>query len=248
MGEASMSDIEELELGDQQTIWINAPCKRGNSLFGWSIPPNLERASPAREGKVIEKPAVTPAARLDDDKRNTLVVPKPGEGPASHYVHFIPLLRARLAYFAIRYEDFDTHCDFAGGLTGKCLGPAMVKRFGIEKLFDALAGSGLRLRVEEDPEQTAKMKARIEANYIPRQATQARPGNHSHLSNKMIDEVLTYLANKKGGLTVLNNAVKDARSNMARHGAKARWQTRRADGPVDFTTYSTNPCNTEAAA
>jgi hypothetical protein len=42
-------------------------------------------------------------------------------------------------------------------------------------------------------------------------------GNRSHLSNSMIDEVLSYLANnKKGGLARLNKAVKQARSNHAR--------------------------------
>jgi hypothetical protein len=208
-----MSDLDALdEVAQQRTIRVNTRNNRGK--LGWSIPPNLERASASREGKAIEKPAaLTPA---EDEKALEPVTRIPGEGIATHYVHLIPLLRDRLAYFAIRYEDFDTHCDFSDGITGKCLGPAMVKRFGIDKLFDALAGSGLRLRVEEDPEQTAKMKARIEANYIPRQSNQARPNNHSHMSNALIDEVLGYLANKWGGLARLNKAVKQARSNHAR--------------------------------
>ena len=69
----------------------------------------------------------------------------------------------------------------------------MVKRFGSEKLFDAIRAAGLRLRVEVDPEQTAKMQIRIAENFIPRQAKQARPDNRSHLSNALIDEVLIYL-------------------------------------------------------
>jgi hypothetical protein len=96
------------------------------------------------------------------------------------------------------------------------LGRAQVKRLGIEKFFDAVRGVGLRIRFEEDPEQTEKMLARIAENYQPRQANQARPGNRSHLCNSMIDEVLGYLANRKGGLARLNKAVKQARSNHAR--------------------------------
>src|ERR1019366_3164493 len=82
-----------------------------------------------------------------------------------------------------------------------------------------------------------KMKKQIAENCQPRQATQARMGNSANLSNKIIDGVLDYLANKKGGLTQLNDAVKEARSNWARHAAKALWEKRRACGPVDFATY-----------
>jgi hypothetical protein len=68
------------------------------------------------------------------------------------------------------------------------------------------------------------MRKQIAENCQPRQANQARMGNHSRPSNKMIDDVLSHLANKKGGLTVLNDAVKEARSNWARHAAKALWE------------------------
>jgi hypothetical protein len=34
--------------------------------------------------------------------------------------------------------------------------------------------------------------------------------------------------------------VKEARSNWARHAAKALWEKRRACGPVDFATYLGN--------
>jgi len=98
-------------------------------------------------------------------------------------------------------------------------------------------GVGLRIRFEEDPEQTARMLERVAQKYEPRQAQQARPNNRSHLSNKMIDEVLSYLANRKGGLTVLNDAVKQARSNRARRAAKAFWEKKRER---DSSTYPEN--------
>src|SRR5207249_4841980 len=134
--------------------------------------------------------------------------------------------------------DFDTLARWAHGLSGKVFGPSQIKRLGPEKLFDALRCAGLRLRVEEDPEQIAKMKAWIEKKMIqPRQANQARMGNHSHLSNERINEVLGYLANNKGGLTRLNDAVKQARSNTARRASKAFWEKKRECGIRDFSAY-----------
>ena len=153
------------------------------------------------------------------------------------YTELIQRLRDRVGQLEVRYLDFDKLAGFAEGLTGKAFGQSQVKRLGPEKLFDAISAAGLRLRIEEDPEQTAKMQARIAENFLPRQATQARMNNHSHPSNKMVDGVLSYLASTKGGLTQLNDAVKEARSNWARHAAKALWEKRRACGPVDFATY-----------
>jgi hypothetical protein len=67
-------------------------------------------------------------------------------------------------------------------------------------------------------------------------------GNHSRLSNATIDEVLTHLANRKGGLTVLNGAVKQARSNLARRASKAFWEKRKRD----FSAYPENVSRIEA--
>lgn len=148
----------------------------------------------------------------------------PGEGLATHYVHMIPLLRERLAHIGIRYEDFDTHCEFPDGFTGKCLGPAMIRRLGIYQLFDALAGAGLRVRVEEDPEQTAKMRQRIAENYVPRQANQARPANHastisSHVLSRAFGHVLREARKKRWA-----GKSKAERSEHARTIANMRWK------------------------
>jgi hypothetical protein len=140
------------------------------------------------------------------------------------YNEMIQRLRDRVGQLELRYLDFDQLAGFAEGLSGKVFGGAQVKRLGIEKMFDALRAAGLRIRIEEDPEQTAKMRARIAANFEPRQTNQARQGNDSNMSNEAISRVLGYLANKRGGLTVLNAAVKEARSNCARRAAKASWE------------------------
>lgn len=145
------------------------------------------------------------------------------------YTELIGGIRDRVGHLGIRYEDFDDLAGFASGLSGKIFGPSQVKRLGPEKLFDAIRAAGLRLRIEEDTEQTAKMSQRIAERYLPRQTNQARMNNRSHLCNKAIDEVLDYLGNGKGGgLTRLNSAVKQARSNQARRAAIAFWKKKRA--------------------
>jgi hypothetical protein len=180
------------------------------AVFGWSISPNIERASVTREKFFVVKETQAP-------ERPAPVVHIFAGADVTSYNEALPHIRDRVgAVLKIRYEDFDSLCDFPAGLSGKVFGPAKIKRLGIEKFFDAIRGAGLRIRLEEDPEQTAKMLARIAENYNPRQANQARPGNSANLSNKFIDSVLDYLTNKKGGLARLNKAVKQARSNHAR--------------------------------
>jgi hypothetical protein len=187
--------------------------------------------------------------------------------PVTTYTELIGVIRTQIGELGVRYLDFDKLAGWAEGLSGKIFGPSEVKRLGPEKLFDAIRASGMRIRLEHDPEQTRKMQARIAENFNPRQAKQARPGNRSHLSNKIIDEVLSYLANKTGGLTILNAAVKEARSNCARRAAKALWEKRRACGtgdyaihlvsrlsapasltPEDHRSSAPNPCSADANA
>jgi len=241
-----MSDLDGLEEVFEQTkIRVDKRTRRGN--LGWAIPPNIERASAAREGKAIERPAaLTPAARLDEDERITFDSTEGGpprliiSEPVTSYTELMAGIRARVGQLGVRYLDFDVLACFPAGLSGKVFGQSQVKRLGPEKMFDAIRAAGLRLRIEEDPEQTRRIEIQITKNFAPRNENQARPGNHSHLSNKMIDGVLSYLVNSKGGLARLNEAVKEARSNWARHAAKALWEKRRGRGTGDFAAYLGN--------
>jgi hypothetical protein len=158
--------------------------------------------------------------------------------PVTSYTELIQSLRERVGQLELRYVDFDKLAGFPEGLTGKAFGPSQVKRLGPEKLFDALRAAGLWIRIEEDPEQAEKMRRRIADNFIPRQSNQARPNNFANLSNKIIDSVLEYLANKKGGLARLNKAVREARSNAARRASNAHWTRKRElRGIGDFAAY-----------
>jgi hypothetical protein len=233
------SDIDELEqIASQTDIHVNIRRKQGSrgwggGRFGWTAQPNIERASAARA--VVPPIKAKESAELDAPAAPTIHIFSGAE--VTSYTELVVGIQQRIGELGIRQVDFDVLAGFAPGLSGKAFGPSQVKRLGPEKLFDAIRAAGLRLRLEADPEQLEKMRKQIAEHCQPRQGNQARMGNRSHLSNKMIDDVLNYLANKKGGLTVLNNAVKEARSNMARHGAKALWEKKRAVGPVDFATY-----------
>jgi hypothetical protein len=218
---SELGELEQIER--QMDIHVNTRDKHGGrgwggGRFGWSLPPNIERAKAAH---VVEEPI---AAK--ESPESPIIHIFTGANVTS-YNEALPHIRDRVgAVLKISYEDFDSLCDFAAGLSGKVFGAAQVKRFGIEKFFDALRGAGLRIRLEEDPEQTAKMLARISENYYPRQANQARMNNENHRrpSQNLIDRVLTHLANNTpGGLTLLNGAAKQARSNWARHAHKVRY-------------------------
>jgi hypothetical protein len=216
------SDIEELEqIARQSDIHVNTrSSRRGKFLFGWAIPPNLARSSVARE-------KISTVKESSEPEEPTPIIHIFTGANVTSYGESLPIIRDRVgSVLKIRYEDFDDLCDFPLGLSGKVFGAAQAKRFGVEKLFDALRGAGLRIRLEEDPEQTAKMLARVAENYNPRQSNQARMNNENHRrpSQNLIDRVLKHLANNTpGGLARLNDAVKEARSNWARHAHQIRY-------------------------
>jgi hypothetical protein len=212
------SDIEELEqIARQSDIRVNERGRRGK--FGWAIPPNIERASAAREVEEEVKPCAAPEVAKP-------VIRLFFGSEATSCSELINAIRDRVGQLGIRYEDFDSLADFPDGLTGKVLGPAQAKRLGPEKMFDALRAASLKIRVEPDEQQLAKMQKQMAENCQPRQANQARMNNRNHLrpSQQLIDRVLTHLANNtNGGLALLNDAAKKARSNWARHAHQIRY-------------------------
>jgi hypothetical protein len=228
-------DLEGLEeIAEQTSARVNERSHRGRgALFGWHASPSIERSSAARE-KPLPVPSPRPPSPVPETHTSEIILTGV---EITTYTELICGIQARIGELGIRQVDFDKLACWADGMSGKIFGPSQVKRLGPEKMFDAIRAAGLRLRLEPDPEQLERMRKQIAENCQPRQSLQARMGNRSHPSNKMIDDVLSYLANKRGGLTVLNDAVKEARSNWARHAAKALWEKRRACGPVDFATY-----------
>jgi hypothetical protein len=151
------------------------------------------------------------------------------------YREALPPIRDSVgAVLKIAYADFDQLAGWSDGMAGKIFGASQVRRLGIQKFFDALRAAGLRIRYEEDPEQTAKMLELVaKKDYEPRNDRQARMNNRSNLSNKLVDEVLNHLAEQRHGQAVLIGALKKARSNRSRRSAQTAAQKRKqqqADG------------------
>ncbi len=212
-----MSMIESLEVFKQTSLRVNERPRHGK--FGWAIPPHISRASVAREKILVieERPK---------SERPTPVIHIFAGANVTSYGKLISVIRSRVGALGVRYQDFDVLAGWADGLSGKVLGPCEAKRLGSEKLFDAVRAAGLRIRVEEDAEQTAKMTCRIAERFNPRQGNQARMNNRNHHrpSQQLIDRVLKHLANNtNGGLALLNGAAKQARSNWARHAHQIRY-------------------------
>lgn len=90
------------------------------------------------------------------------------------YTELMAGIQAQVGALGLKLSDFDDLAGFPAGLSGKVFGMLQVKRLGPEKLFDAIRAAGLRLRIEIDLDQEAKMRARISENYNPRQENQAR--------------------------------------------------------------------------
>lgn len=140
------------------------------------------------------------------------------------YTEMMAAIRCQVGALQLKLTDFDELAGFPAGLSGKVFGPMQVKRLGPEKLFDALRAAGLRIRVEVDPEQVAMMQARIAANFLPREANQARNGNHaSPLGMQLKARVLKQLATK-GGKTRMSMLSKAELSAYQSKTANARWR------------------------
>lgn len=147
--------------------------------------------------------------------------------PVTSYTELIAGIRTQLGALGIRYEDFDELAGFAAGLSGKVFGPAQVKRLGPEKMFDAMRAAGLRISLECDPDQLAKMTQRIAENYNPRQANQARMGNEaSPAGTHMMGRVFRHFA-KLGGKARMSKMSKEERSKHAQHASNMRWRKER---------------------
>ena len=140
------------------------------------------------------------------------------------YTELMAGIQAQVAALGLKLKDFDDLASFPEGLSGKVFGPSQVKRLGPEKMFDALRAAGLRLRIEVDPEQEAKMKARISQHYNPRQANQARPNNHaSPVGTALTSRVFKYYA-KIGGKASMSKKTKEELRRHQQAAANARWK------------------------
>lgn len=145
------------------------------------------------------------------------------EHVVTSYTEMMAAIQAQVGALELKLTDFDDLAGFAAGLSGKVFGPSQAKRLGPEKLFDALRAAGLRIRIEVDPDQEAKMRARISENFNPRQANQARPNNHaSPVGTALASRVFRHFA-KQGGKASMSAKSKVEMRQHQRHAANSRW-------------------------
>lgn len=146
------------------------------------------------------------------------------------YSELIAAIRSQVEGMNVRQLDFDKLAGFPQGLTGKAFGLLQVKRLGSEKLFDALRAAGLRLRVEIDPDQLAKMQARIERKLMhPRQENQARPGHSASLPSTAVLNRVMQPWRKIGGKKRWHKTTPEERSAHMRMMAMAGVRKRRKE-------------------
>src|SRR5213075_2825529 len=84
---------------------------------------------------------------------------RPGEAEMSteitSYTELIAGIQAKVESMGVKQSDFDELAGFAPGLSGKVFGMLQVRTLRLEKLFDAIRAAGLRIRLEDDPDQDA---------------------------------------------------------------------------------------------
>lgn len=149
------------------------------------------------------------------------------EHVATSYTELMAGIQAQVGALGLKLTDFDDLAGFPAGLSGKVFGPSQVKRLGPEKLFDALRAAGLRIRIEVDPEQEAKMRVRISENYNPRQGQQARMNNHaSAISTQVLSRAFGHVLREARKKRWAGKSKKE-RSEHARMIANVRWKRER---------------------
>jgi hypothetical protein len=94
----------------------------------------------------------------------------------SDYDELVESVRQRVDDMGMTRLELDHQAGMQEGYSGKILGPKHKKIFGMKSLGDTLGAIGCKLLLVEDPEQTAKMRARIKPRRRPiRQAASAAP-------------------------------------------------------------------------
>lgn len=113
---------------------------------------------------------MTPGAALTD---GAPIAPPAVLGEATTYNELIWVLNARREHVGISLKELNEIADLTGGHAEKIFGAAQVKKLGPFSMWVILAALGLKIVVQEDPKQAAKMQTK----YVPSEKNQARPGN-----------------------------------------------------------------------
>jgi hypothetical protein len=166
----AMSDIEALDaIADQTGIRVNEHTNHGR--FGWSIGPAIERASAPREK---DKPAA-----VQQKAAAVVAVDQPARRPTAvartiaDYPELVEAFRERSDYMGYNRLELDHQAGLQDGYSGKTLGPAKRRAYGMRTLGPTLGALGLRLLLVEDTAQTERILARREPRQRPVRQTPA---------------------------------------------------------------------------
>ncbi|WP_154072353.1 hypothetical protein [Bradyrhizobium erythrophlei] len=165
-----MSDIEALDAVALQTgIRVNERTHRGK--LGWSISPNIERASAPRErGKpaAVQQKAVAAVAVGQPARRLTAVAKI-----IADYPELVEAFRERLDEMGMTRQELDHQAGLPDRYAGKILGRGRVRALGLRSLGPVLGALGFRLLLIDDTAQTAKIMARRQPRERPVRQTPA---------------------------------------------------------------------------
>jgi hypothetical protein len=139
------------------------------------------------------------------------------------YTELIAGIEAARTELGIKQRDFDDLAGFAAGSWGKAAGLLGVRQLRLEYMFAAIRAAGLRLRIEVDPEQRAKMLTRIADNYNPRTGYQARNGHAASLPSTPVLNRVMQPWRKIGGKKRWAGKSEAERSAHCRAIANQRW-------------------------
>ena len=143
------------------------------------------------------------------------------------------------------------------GHSGKLLGDAQVKQFGLFSLFAIMATLGIRCRFEEDPAMAEQMRPHWEHCNVKQRriGNVARPVGKTTL-NRMTPIVAREMGRKggkacsgsarraaaiKGGKASKRGLTKRQRADIARKAAVARWAKRNAHRDILVVTGEMRP-------
>ena len=131
------------------------------------------------------------------------------------YNEMLAALRARVVELGINGERFDEYAGLPKGYLSKLVGANPVRRLGMTSFAPVLAGLGLRLRVIEDPDLTARLKNKL----LPRNGSYVRGGfTHLALTTRFMQKI-----GRKGAQARIDNSTARQRQEWARKAAIARW-------------------------
>lgn len=132
----------------------------------------------------------------------------------------VAVIRGRLDELRMSHASLENLAGLASGHVGKVLGPAPVKRFGLDALWLVLPALGLKMVIEQDMDAVRVMEKRWEI----RDELRRRPGLiRRRYTPELKALVIAEAARER--INVLNARTSpEDRADRARKAARARWR------------------------